>query len=197
MSEPGAGSDLQGIRNYRGPRWGPLTCSTARRPSSPTASWPDLVIVVARTDTGAGPPGGISLLVVERGMAGFERGRNLEKVGMATRRTTSELFFLPDVVVPAANLLGEEGGGFVALMQNLPRERVAIGATAPGRAAEKVFEGHAGPTCKERQAFRPAHRQLPAQPLHAGRDGPPNWPWPGPFTDTGRWWCRHTDGELL
>jgi alkylation response protein AidB-like acyl-CoA dehydrogenase len=55
-------------------------------------------------------------------MAGFERGRNLEKVGMHAQ-DTSELFF-SDVRVPARNLLGEEGGGFVALMQNLPRERV-------------------------------------------------------------------------
>jgi alkylation response protein AidB-like acyl-CoA dehydrogenase len=61
-------------------------------------------------------------------MPGFERGRNLDKIGMHAQ-DTSELSFT-DVAVPAANLLGEEGGGFVALMQNLPRERIAIGATA-------------------------------------------------------------------
>ena len=108
----------------------------------------DLVIVVARTDGGAGHQG-ISLLVVERGMAGFERGRNLDKIGMHAQ-DTSELFF-SDVRVPAENLLGDEGGGFIALMQNLPRERVAIGATALA-AAEQVFE-QTLEYCKQRQAF--------------------------------------------
>jgi len=106
------------------------------------------VIVVARTDPGAGYQG-ISLLMVERGMAGFERGRNLDKIGMHAQ-DTSELFF-SDVRVPAANLLGDPGGGFVALMQNLPRERVAIGTTALA-AAEYVFE-QTLEYCKQRQAF--------------------------------------------
>ncbi len=114
----------------------------------------DLVIVVARTDPEAGHQG-ISLLVVERGMAGFERGRNLDKVGMHAQ-DTAELFF-SDVRVPAANLLGDEGSGFVALMQNLPRERVAIGATALA-AAECIFE-QTLEYCKQRQAFgRPIGR---------------------------------------
>src|SRR5262249_10938358 len=108
----------------------------------------DLVIVAARTDPGAGHRG-ISLLVVERGMPGFERGRNLDKIGMHAQ-DTSELSFT-DVAVPAANLLGEEGGGFIALMQNLPRERIAIGATALA-GAEKVFADTLG-YCQQRQAF--------------------------------------------
>ena len=108
----------------------------------------DLVIVVARTDPDAGHRG-ISLLVVERGMAGFERGRNLEKIGMHAQ-DTSELFF-SDVRVPAANLLGEEGDGFVYLMQNLPRERIAIGVAALA-GAEKVFADTLE-YCKQRQAF--------------------------------------------
>ncbi len=88
-------------------------------------------------------------------MDGFERGRNLEKVGMHAQ-DTSELFFT-DVRVPAGNLLGEEGGGFIALMQNLPRERVAIGTTALA-GAEKVFEDTLE-YCKQRQAFgRPIGR---------------------------------------
>jgi alkylation response protein AidB-like acyl-CoA dehydrogenase len=87
--------------------------------------------------------------VVERGMDGFSRGRNLEKTGMHAQ-DTSELFF-GDVRVPAANLLGDEGGGFIALMRNLPRERVAIGATALA-AAECVFE-QTLEYCKQRQAF--------------------------------------------
>ncbi len=71
----------------------------------------DLVVVVAKTDPTAGHQG-ISLLVVERGMAGFERGRNLDKIGLKAQ-DTAELFF-DDVRVPVANLLGEEGAGFVA-----------------------------------------------------------------------------------
>jgi acyl-CoA dehydrogenase len=82
-------------------------------------------------------------------MAGFERGRKLDKVGMHAQ-DTAELFF-NDVRVPAANVLGEEGGGFVALMQNLPRERVAIGATALA-GAEKAFEDTLA-YCQQRQAF--------------------------------------------
>jgi acyl-CoA dehydrogenase len=108
----------------------------------------DLVIVAARTDPAAGHQG-ISLLVVERGMAGFERGRNLDKIGMHAQ-DTSELSFT-DVRVPAANLLGEEGGGFVALMQNLPRERIAIGGTALA-GAERVFADTLA-YCQQRQAF--------------------------------------------
>ena len=92
---------------------------------------------------------GISLLVAERGMPGFERGRNLDKIGMHAQ-DTSELSFT-DVAVPAANLLGEEGGGFIALMQNLPRERIAIGATALA-GAEKVFADTLA-YCQQRQAF--------------------------------------------
>jgi alkylation response protein AidB-like acyl-CoA dehydrogenase len=82
-------------------------------------------------------------------MPGFERGRNLDKVGMHAQ-DTSELFF-HDVRVPAGNLLGDLGGGFVALMQNLPRERISIGATALA-GAERVFEQTLA-YCKERQAF--------------------------------------------
>src|SRR5258708_32017443 len=129
----------------------------------------DLGIVAARTDPEAGYRG-ISLLVVERGMPGFERGRNLDKVGMHAQ-DTSELFF-HDVRVPAGNLLGEEGGGFVALMQNLPRERLAIGATALA-GAEAVFATTLA-YCKEREAFGRPIRRLPdnridlrAHPAHA------------------------------
>ena len=87
----------------------------------------DLVVVVARTDPDAGHQG-ISLLVVERGMEGFERGRNLEKIGQHAQ-DTAELFFA-DVRVPKANLLGEEGSGFVQLMTNLSQERLSIAVSA-------------------------------------------------------------------
>jgi alkylation response protein AidB-like acyl-CoA dehydrogenase len=147
MSEPGAGSDLQGIRTSA-VRDGGRYILNGQKTFISNGQLCDLVIVVARTDPDAGHQG-ISLLIVERGMAGFERGRNLDKIGMHAQ-DTSELFF-SDVAVPAENLLGEEGGGFVALMQNLPRERVAIGTTALA-AAEKVFEDTLA-YCKERQAF--------------------------------------------
>src|SRR5207245_608275 len=126
MSEPGAGSDLQGIRTTA-VRTGDGYLLNGQKTFISNGQLADLVIVVARTDPEAGHRG-ISLLVVERGMAGFERGRNLDKVGMHAQ-DTSELFF-SDVRVPAGNLLGEEGGGFIALMQNLPRERIALGTAA-------------------------------------------------------------------
>ena len=147
MSEPGAGSDLQGIRTTA-VRDGDSYVLSGQKTFISNGQLADLVIVVARTDPDAGYQG-ISLLVVERGMAGFERGRNLDKVGMHAQ-DTSELFFR-DVAVPVGNLLGEEGGGFVALMQNLPRERLAIGATALA-GAEEVF-GETLAYCKQREAF--------------------------------------------
>jgi acyl-CoA dehydrogenase len=147
MSEPGAGSDLQGIRTSA-VRDGDSYVVNGQKTFISNGQLADLVIVVARTDQEAGHRG-ISLLVVERGMPGFERGRNLEKVGMHAQ-DTSELFF-SDVRVPAANLLGEEGGGFVALMRNLPRERVTIGSVALA-GAEAVFE-QTLEYCKQRQAF--------------------------------------------
>ena len=147
MTEPGAGSDLQGMRTTA-VRDGDHYVLNGSKTFISNGQLCDLVIVAARTDPEAGYRG-ISLLVVARGMAGFERGRNLDKVGMHAQ-DTSELFF-NDVRVPAGNLLGEEGGGFVALMQNLPRERLAIGATALA-GAEAVFATTLA-YCKEREAF--------------------------------------------
>jgi acyl-CoA dehydrogenase len=153
MTEPEAGSDLQGIRTTAIRRGGHYLLNGSKTFIS-NGQLCDLVIVVARTDPAAGHRG-ISLLVVERGTPGFERGRNLDKIGLHAQ-DTSELFF-QDVEVKAANLLGEEGGGFVALMQNLPRERLAIGATALA-GAEKVF-GETVAYCRHRQAFgRPIGR---------------------------------------
>jgi alkylation response protein AidB-like acyl-CoA dehydrogenase len=153
MSEPGAGSDLQGIRTTA-VRDGDGFIVSGQKTFISNGQLADLVIVVAKTDPDAGHRG-MSLLVAERGMPGFTRGRNLDKVGMHAQ-DTSELFFT-DVRVPAGNLLGEEGGGFLALMQNLPRERLAIGSTALA-GAEAVFETTLE-YCKQRQAFgRPIGR---------------------------------------
>jgi len=147
MTEPGAGSDLQGMR-ATAIRDGDHYLLNGSKTFISNGQLADLVIVAARTDPAAGYHG-ISLLVVERGMPGFERGRNLDKIGMHAQ-DTSELSFT-DVRVPVANLLGEEGGGFIALMQNLPRERMALG-TAALAAAEKVFADTLG-YCQQRQAF--------------------------------------------
>jgi long-chain-acyl-CoA dehydrogenase len=147
MTEPGAGSDLQGIRSTAIRDGGHYLLNGSKTFIS-NGQLADLVIVAARTDPDAGYHG-ISLLVAERGMPGFERGRNLDKIGMHAQ-DTSELSFT-DVRVPVANLLGEEGGGFIALMQNLPRERMALG-TAALAGAEKVFADTLA-YCQQRQAF--------------------------------------------
>jgi alkylation response protein AidB-like acyl-CoA dehydrogenase len=137
MTEPGAGSDLQGIRTTAVDRGDHYLLNGAKTFIS-NGILSDLVIVVARTDPRpeAGHRG-ISLLVVERGMPGFERGANLDKVGLHAQ-DTAELFF-DDVAVPKTNLLGQEGGGFVALMENLPQERLSIAAVAAA-ACERFLE---------------------------------------------------------
>ncbi|MFL6060286.1 MAG: acyl-CoA dehydrogenase family protein [Marmoricola sp.] len=126
MTEPGAGSDLQGVRTSAVDKGDHYILNGSKTFISNGIN-ADLVIVVARTNPEAGHLG-FSLLVVERGMEGFERGRNLEKIGMHAQ-DTAELSFT-DVVVPKTNLLGEEGQGFIYLMQNLPQERLIIAAQA-------------------------------------------------------------------
>ncbi|MGV9868979.1 acyl-CoA dehydrogenase family protein, partial [Rhodococcus koreensis] len=119
MTEPGTGSDLQGIKTTA-VRDGDDWVINGQKTFITNGIHSDIVIVVARTDPNAGSKG-FSLLVVERGMPGFSRGRKLHKVGLAGQ-DTAELVF-EDVRVPAANLLGTEGRGFVHLMENLPLER--------------------------------------------------------------------------
>ena len=126
MTEPGAGSDLQGIRTTAVDKGDHYVLNGSKTFIS-NGILSDLVIVVARTDPEAGHKG-ISLLVVERGMEGFERGRNLDKVGLKAQ-DTAELFF-DNVQVPKENLLGQEGEGFIYLMMNLPQERLAIAMQA-------------------------------------------------------------------
>ena len=132
MTEPGAGSDLAGIRTSAvrdGDDWivnGSKTFISAGINS-------DLVVVVCRTDPDAGHKG-FTLLVVERDMAGFSRGRKLDKMGLHAQ-DTSELHF-ENVRVPSANVLGQEGRGFYHLMQNLPSERLSIAISAIAGARE-------------------------------------------------------------
>jgi acyl-CoA dehydrogenase len=126
MTEPGAGSDLQGVKTTA-VRDGDHYLLNGSKTFITNGWHCDLVIVVAKTDPNAGSKG-ISLFVVDTGMAGFTKGKRLHKMGMSAQ-DTSELFF-DNVRVPAANLLGEEGRGFVYLMQELPWERLQIAITA-------------------------------------------------------------------
>jgi alkylation response protein AidB-like acyl-CoA dehydrogenase len=134
MTEPGAGSDLQGIRTTA-VRDGDEYVVNGQKTFISNGINADLVVVAARTGPEVGHQG-ISLVVVERGMAGFDRGRNLEKIGLKAQ-DTAELFF-DHVRVPAANLIGREGDGFVHLMRNLPQERLCIAVTAVA-ACERVL----------------------------------------------------------
>jgi len=135
MTEPGAGSDLQGISTSAIDKGDHYVVNGSKTFIS-NGIMADLVVVVARTDPDNGHQG-ISLLVLERGMEGFERGRNLDKIGMKAQ-DTAELFF-DNVLVPKENLLGVEGQGFIYLMENLPQERVSIAAIAVA-ACEHVLD---------------------------------------------------------
>jgi acyl-CoA dehydrogenase len=147
MTEPGAGSDLQGIK------------TTARRDGNhyvikgsktyiTNGQHADLIIVVANTDPARGAKG-TSLILVEADRDGFARGRNLDKIGQNSA-DTSELFF-DDVRVPMTNCLGQENMGFIYLMSQLPQERlsIAVGAQA---AAQRAFD-EAVKFTKDRRAF--------------------------------------------
>jgi alkylation response protein AidB-like acyl-CoA dehydrogenase len=131
MTEPGVGSDLASMQ-ATAVRDGDVYVVNGAKTFITNGINADLVIVAVKTDPTARHRG-ISLLVVERGAEGFERGRNLDKVGMHAQ-DTAELFFA-DVRVPVENLLGEENKGFLYLVSNLPRERLSIAASAVGAAA--------------------------------------------------------------
>ncbi|NWK96044.1 acyl-CoA dehydrogenase [Sphingobium lactosutens] len=125
MSEPGTGSDLQGIRTHAR-REGDDYIINGQKTFISNGQTADLILVVCKTDKEAGSRG-ISLIAVEGERAGFRRGRNLDKMGREAQ-DTSELFF-EDVRVPADNLLGGiEGKGFAQLMTMLPQERLGIAA---------------------------------------------------------------------
>lgn len=135
MTEPGAGSDLQGVKTTA-VLDGDEYIINGSKTFITNGYLADLVIVVAKTDPKAGAKG-TSLFLVEAGTPGFSKGKRLEKVGMKAQ-DTSELFF-QDVRVPKENLLGQAGMGFAYLMQELPQERltVGIGALASAEAALK------------------------------------------------------------
>ena len=147
MSEPAAGSDLQGIKTTAIAD-GDDYIVNGSKTFITNGQHADLVIVVVKTDPSAGAKG-TSLILVEAGMPGFEKGTNLEKIGMKAQ-DTSELFF-QDVRVPKSHLLGEEGKGFIYLMQELPQERLSVAITGVS-AAESILQQTID-YVKERKAF--------------------------------------------
>ena len=177
MSEPGAGSDLAGIRTTA-VRDGDHYVVNGAKTFISSGILADLVVTVVKTDPAAGHKG-ISLLAIERGMPGFERGRKLDKIGQRAS-DTAELSFT-DVRVPVANLLGEENRGFYHLMGNLPAERLAIAVNAAAQARRALDLTRA--IRRRAHGFRHSNRFLPGQPArdrrhdgearhHAGLRGP-------------------------
>ncbi|MFP4634855.1 MAG: acyl-CoA dehydrogenase family protein [Nitriliruptoraceae bacterium] len=148
MTEPGTGSDLAAMSTTAIDQGDDTYLLNGTKTFITNGVLADLVIVCAKTDPQA-RHGGISLLVVERGMAGFSRGRKLDKIGLHAQ-DTAELVF-DEVVVPKENLLGAEGQGFVQLMENLPQERlsIAVAGIAGARAAFDLTLDYV----KQREAF--------------------------------------------
>ncbi len=152
MTEPGAGSDLQAIKTTA-VKDGDSYVINGQKTFISNGLLADVVVVAAKTDPNADPPyAGLSLIVVERGTPGFERGKKIPKIGMKAQ-DTAELFF-DDCRVPVSNLLGTEGSGFFQLMQKLQPERLvcAIGGQA---AAEKCLEITIQYTQERQQFGRP------------------------------------------
>ncbi|WP_332642695.1 acyl-CoA dehydrogenase family protein [Aeromicrobium sp.] len=147
MTEPGTGSDLQGIQTTAVKDGDEYVISGAKTFITNGIN-ADFVIVVAKTDPEAGALG-FSLIVVERGAEGFERGRNLDKMGLKAQ-DTAELFF-DNCRVPTSNLLGEEGQGFIYLMDNLPQERMTISVVAAAACRQMI--DMTVEYVKERKAF--------------------------------------------
>ncbi|HVY11317.1 MAG TPA: acyl-CoA dehydrogenase family protein [Mycobacteriales bacterium] len=147
MSEPAAGSDLRGMQT-RAVKDGSDWVVNGRKTFITNGINADLVVTAVKTDEVEGAHG-LTLFGIERGMPGFDRGRNLDKIGWKAQ-DTAELIF-EDVRVPEANIIGELHGGFIHLSENLPQERMAI-AIAGLAAAEKALEITIE-YCKTRTAF--------------------------------------------
>ncbi len=147
MTEPSIGSDLASMKTTA-VRDGDHYVVNGSKTFITNGINADLVLTAMKTDPSERHRG-MSLVVIERGMDGFERGRNLDKIGMHAQ-DTAELFFT-DVQVPVANLLGDEGEGFTYLVTNLPQERLSIAAT--GVAAARVAFDQTLSYVTERQAF--------------------------------------------
>ena len=173
MTEPGTGSDLAGIATTA-IRDGDEYVLNGSKTFITNGINADLVIVAAKTDPTQRHTG-MSLLVVERGMPGFERGRNLEKIGLHSQ-DTAELFF-DDVRVPVANLFGEEGQGFNYLTANLAQERLSIAVTGVASARRRADVDR-----RLRQGahgVRQVDRRLPEHQVRARRGEDPGRRRPG------------------
>ena len=156
MTEPGAGSDLQGIQT-RAVRDGDAFVLNGAKTFISNGQIGDLFIVVARTDPGAEKASrGLSLLLVEAGTPGFVRGRKLDKLGLRGQ-DTSEIFF-QDCRVPVANLLGGEGRGFYMLMDKLQQERICIAVASIASSRRSLSDTLE--YVKERRAFGQAIGQF-------------------------------------
>ena len=147
MTEPGAGSDLQAVRTTAR-RDGDDFVIAGSKTYITNGQNADLILTVCKTDPGAGAKG-TSVIFVEGDRLGFERGRNLDKVGQWSA-DTSELFF-NDVRVPVANLLGQENRGFIYLVSELVQERLSIAITAQA-AAQRAYDEAIG-FVRDRKAF--------------------------------------------
>lgn len=130
MTEPGAGSDLAGIKTTAVPHGGGWRIQ-GQKTFITNGYNADIIVVACVTDPAKGAHG-ISLIVVEGDAPGFSRGRNLRKMGQHAQ-DTAELFF-DDVIVPRENLLGEAGKGFIAMMEGLPQERLLLSIMCQSRA---------------------------------------------------------------
>jgi len=207
MTEPGIGSDLASM-STRARRDGDHYVVNGSKTFITNGINADLVITAVKTDPSQ-RHSGISLLIVERGMEGFERGRNLEKIGQHAQ-DTAELSFA-DVHVPVENLLGREGEGFRYLVSNLPQERLSIAASAV--AAAEAALGWTLEYVRERQAFgqsigsfqssrftlAEAHGEVQiarafvdrcTQALDAGELTPED-------AATAKWWCTDLQGSVI
>lgn len=147
MTEPGAGSDLQGIRTTARREGGDFIINGAKTYIT-NGQNADIILTVCKTEPELGAKG-TSLILVEADRPGFARGRNLDKVGQ-WMADTSELFF-HDVRVPATNVIGEVNRGFIHLVSDLPQERLSISITAQA-AAQRAFDEAVAYT-KDRSAF--------------------------------------------
>ena len=147
MTEPGCGSDLKAMRTSA-VKEGNAYIINGQKTFITNGQSCDFVLLACSTNPEAGAHG-ISLIIVETDREGFERGRNLDKIGQKAA-DTSEMFF-SDVRVPTSNLLGKEGAGFAVLMNELPRERITIACRAFAE-AQRAFE-MATEYVKERKAF--------------------------------------------
>jgi alkylation response protein AidB-like acyl-CoA dehydrogenase len=207
MTEPGIGSDLAAM-STSARRDGDHYVVNGTKTFITNGINADLLILAVKTDPSERHRG-ISLMILERGMEGFERGRNLEKIGQHAQ-DTAELSF-SDVHVPVENLLGQEGEGFRYLVSNLPQERLAIAATAV--AAAEAALGWTLDYVRERQAFgqpigsfqntrftlAELHGETQiarafvdqcAQALNAGELTPED-------AATAKWWCTDLQGRVV